>query len=271
MASPPCNCSASSPWARIRALGCSPPSCVAACSLPPLAGLAEVDETELPGRNKNDPLIGGRGRSRQGKILVVGAVEVQDGGAGPGRLRLEEIPDYSAASLHAFLAAHLAPGATAKTDGLPSYAGVPSIHHDPHVIGKMAAHIVLPWVHRVFSNLKVWALGVYHGLRRKHLQSYAMSSSSASTAAAPAMPPSAPSRHQNVDLTGSKSISLNPKKGISLPLICVASKSISFGSMSNSPCIKRKSILSKTLFSNTRKDLYCAVAEQHKSSTLRRL
>ena len=36
----------------------------------------------------------------------------------------------------------------------------------------MAAHIVLPWIHRVFSNLKTWALGVYHGLRRKHLQSY---------------------------------------------------------------------------------------------------
>jgi len=36
----------------------------------------------------------------------------------------------------------------------------------------MAAHIVLPWVHRVFSNLKTWALGVYHGLRRKHLQAY---------------------------------------------------------------------------------------------------
>jgi hypothetical protein len=27
-------------------------------------------------------------------------------------------------------------------------------------------------VHRIFSNLKVWALAVYHGLRRKHLQSY---------------------------------------------------------------------------------------------------
>jgi transposase-like protein len=137
-----------------------------------LAGLVEVDETELPCRSKNGPLIGGRGRSRQGKILVVGAVEVQDGGAGPGRVRLKEIPDYSAASLHAFLATDLAPGATVKTDGLSSYAGAPNVHHDPHVVGKMAAHIVLPWVHRVFSNLKVWALGVYHGLRRKHLQSY---------------------------------------------------------------------------------------------------
>jgi hypothetical protein len=28
-----------------------------------------------------------------------------------------------------------------------------------------AAHIVLPWAHRIFSNLKVSALGVYHGLR----------------------------------------------------------------------------------------------------------
>ena len=36
----------------------------------------------------------------------------------------------------------------------------------------MAAHIVLQWIHSVFSNLKTWALGVYHGLRRKHLQSY---------------------------------------------------------------------------------------------------
>src|SRR5439155_3048707 len=130
------------------------------------------DETELVCRSKKDPPAGGRGRSHQGKILVVGAVEVEDGGAGPGRIRLQEIPDFSAASLHAFLAAHLAPGATAKTDGLPSYAGAASVHHEPHVVGKMAAHIVLPWVHRVFSNLKVWALGVYHGLRRKHLQSY---------------------------------------------------------------------------------------------------
>jgi ISXO2-like transposase domain len=31
---------------------------------------------------------------------------------------------------------------------------------------------VPPWVHRIFANLKVWALGVYHGLRRKRLPSY---------------------------------------------------------------------------------------------------
>jgi hypothetical protein len=36
----------------------------------------------------------------------------------------------------------------------------------------MAAHIVLRWVRSIFSNLKVWALSVYYGLRRKHLQCY---------------------------------------------------------------------------------------------------
>jgi hypothetical protein len=138
----------------------------------PLAGLVEVDETEIACRRKNDPLTGGGRRSHQGKMLVVGAVEVEDGGAGPGRVRLAEVPDYSADSLHSFIADNLAAGATAKTDGWSAYPGAPGVSHDPHVIGKMAAHVVLPWVHRIFANLKVWALGVYHGLRRPHLQSY---------------------------------------------------------------------------------------------------
>src|SRR5271166_6527876 len=53
-----------------------------------------------------------------------------------------------------------------------SYARAPDVRHEPHVVGAMAAHVVLPWVHRAFSNAKTWALGVYHGLRRQYLQSY---------------------------------------------------------------------------------------------------
>jgi transposase-like protein len=136
----------------------------------PLAGLVEIDETEIVCRSKNDPLTGGGGRSHQGKILMVGAVEVADGS--PGRIRLQQVSDYSAKSLHPFLKANLAPGATAKTDGWAGYSGAPGVTHDPHVVGRMAAHVVLPWTHRVFANLKRWALGVYHGLRRKHFQTY---------------------------------------------------------------------------------------------------
>ena len=59
-----------------------------------------------------------------------------------------------------------------ETDGWSGYAAVPADRHNVHVVGKTAAHLVLPWIHQVFSNLKGWARGVYHGLRRKHLQAY---------------------------------------------------------------------------------------------------
>lgn len=135
-----------------------------------LAGIVEIDETAMSCRAKDDPPAGGQGRSGQGKLLIAGAVEVAEGG--PGRIRLAAIQDYSADSLRRFLNANVTQGATAKTDGWSGYRDAPGVTHEPHVIGPMAAHVVLPWIHRVFANLKAWALGVYHGLRRKHLQAY---------------------------------------------------------------------------------------------------
>ena len=136
----------------------------------PLKGLVEVDETAIPHRTSDDPPAGGRGRSHDGKMLVAGAVEIE--GRAPGRIRLAAIADCSAATLHAFIRADIATGATVKTDGWSGYPGAPDVTHAPHLVGPMAAHIVLPWAHRLFANLKRWALGVYHGLRRQHLQSY---------------------------------------------------------------------------------------------------
>src|SRR5208337_1660743 len=141
----------------------------------PLSGLVEVDETDIPFRTKDDPPAGGQGRSHQGKLLVAGAAEIKSGKKGRpalGRVRLCAIADYRASTLHAFMRTNIASGATAKTDGFASYPGALHVSHEPHVIGPMAAHIVLPAIHRVFSNLKTWGLGVYHGLRRKHLQAY---------------------------------------------------------------------------------------------------
>jgi ISXO2-like transposase domain len=82
------------------------------------------------------------------------------------------VPDGSAASLHAFLATNLAPRTSAQSNGEAGYCGAPGINHDPHVIGALDPQKVRPRVHRIFSDLEVWALSVYHGLRRKHLQSY---------------------------------------------------------------------------------------------------
>ena len=70
------------------------------------------------------------------------------------------------------LCANVKTGTTLLTDGHRSYPGLADYRHDPRTVGKMAAHVVLPWVHRVFSLMKRWGLGTYHGLRRKHIDTY---------------------------------------------------------------------------------------------------
>jgi transposase-like protein len=149
-----------------------------------LEGVVEVDQTEIPFRVGDAFFEPGAA----GKILIAGAVEVIDRGAGKaeprrkgakyldtrsGRLRLAVIADNSANSIEAFVRANVKPGATLLTDGHASYPGLSGDYrHDPRVVGKMAAHIVLPWSHRAFALMKRWALGTYHGLRRKHAHAY---------------------------------------------------------------------------------------------------
>src|SRR6266853_300550 len=79
------------------------------------------------------------------------------------RIRLAMISDNSSASIEAFVKANVKRGATLLTDGHKSYPGLTGYRHDPRVVGKMAAHIVLPWVHRAFSLMRRWSLGTYHG------------------------------------------------------------------------------------------------------------
>src|SRR5690242_18501836 len=134
----------------------------------PSAGLVEVDETGLPFRAGGEQVR--PGRSHDGKLLVAGAVEIR--GEGPGRIRLAVIGDCSAVALGAFVAGAVAGGSTVVSDGWAGYKRLKDVKHDPRVVGDAPAHLVLPWVHRVFANAKRWALGVYHGLRPKHLQAY---------------------------------------------------------------------------------------------------
>ena len=87
----------------------------------------------------------------------------------PRRIRLAPIGDFSARSLHAFVAGTSALGRAGRSPmagagldpGLPDHGD-----HQPKVAGATPAHLVLIWIHRVFSNLKRWALGTFHGLRR---------------------------------------------------------------------------------------------------------
>ena len=75
-----------------------------------LEDLVEIDEATLPFRTVKDPTAGGQGRSPQGKMRIAGAVELSPEGE-PRRIRLAPIGDFSARSLHAFVAGTSAPGA----------------------------------------------------------------------------------------------------------------------------------------------------------------
>ena len=150
----------------------------------PLEGVVEVDQTEIPFRI-GDTFFE---RGNAAKILIVGAVEVIDRDTNKskprrkgakyldtrsGRLRLAMIADNSAASIEAFVRANVKLGATLLTDGHASYPGLSGDYrHDPRIVGAMAANIALPWSHRAFALLKRWGLGTYHGLRRKHVDTY---------------------------------------------------------------------------------------------------
>jgi ISXO2-like transposase domain/Transposase zinc-ribbon domain len=136
----------------------------------PLSGLVEADETIIPFRTKSDPVVVPAGRSGVGKMLVAGAVEI-DGGT-PRRARLKVIDGFGKQELHAFVLGAVAPQTQLVTDDWPSYQNLPGVRHDAITLGPMAAHIALPWIHRLFSNLKRWGLGVYHGLRKTNLQHY---------------------------------------------------------------------------------------------------
>src|SRR5690348_10065955 len=118
----------------------------------PLSGVVEADETILPFRTKNDPIVVPAGRSGVGKMLVAGAVEI-DGGK-PRRARLKVIEGFGKPELHSFVLDAVAPQTRLVTDDWPSYRDLPDIRHRAITLGPMAAHVVLPWIHRLFSNLK---------------------------------------------------------------------------------------------------------------------
>lgn len=134
-----------------------------------LKGEVEIDEFFLGGHEEG--LKGGR---QHGKKALVGiAIEVR--GQGSGRLRLQVLENSQAKTLEAFTKATTAPGAIVRTDGLPSYNGLPKLGYDhrPRKVASVkAGEELLPRVHRAVSNLKAWMHGTHRGVSDAHLQVY---------------------------------------------------------------------------------------------------
>ena len=135
-----------------------------------LSGRVEVDETYLGGLEE-----GLRGRLVEKKALIV--IAAQEDGKGIGRIRLRQIPDASAESLHAFVRESIQPGSVVHTDGWKGYSGLSAkgYLHEVTILKakKETASELLPRVHRVVGLLKRWLMGTHQGaVSHKHLGYY---------------------------------------------------------------------------------------------------
>ena len=141
----------------------------------PLYGGVEIDDTWIGGTQAG--LRGSRQLKGRKAALVLVAVEKRDQSS--GRVRMEVIPDFKAATLLTFLKKHVAPGATVYTDGLKSYAGlqeagykhVPRIQPTRSALRKGTKSVV-PLADRAIGNLQQWLIGTYHGVSKDQLQMY---------------------------------------------------------------------------------------------------
>lgn len=73
-----------------------------------------------------------------------------------------------------FIQDSVAPGSTIITDAFKSYQNLEKYGyvHRPLIQKITGVDSSLPLAHLVFSNLKAWLLGTFHGVSRKHLQAY---------------------------------------------------------------------------------------------------
>ena len=91
-----------------------------------------------------------------------------------GSARIAVLPAATAAHLGDFVRGAAKPGARIITDGLKSYdALADSFRHYSIVQGGKNADTVQPVVHILFSNVKTWLNGTFHGVSAKHLPRYA--------------------------------------------------------------------------------------------------
>jgi hypothetical protein len=135
-----------------------------------LSGLVEVDESFIGGVHRDMPGLG------PDKISVLIAAEHLDHNR-IGRIRLEPGPTDRKLALVKFGQRVVAPGSTIRTDGarqLRRFADLGYQHEYFTQLGSdIPAHVNMPAVHMVASQLKRWIEGTLHqGISREQLAYY---------------------------------------------------------------------------------------------------
>lgn len=93
-----------------------------------------------------------------------------------GRIRIQQLPNKTAAAVDQFVSDSIAPGATITSDDGNEFTNLISLGYKHRPVpmrgdrDKMDSY--LPMVSRVTANLKTWIDGTFHGVRNHHLQAY---------------------------------------------------------------------------------------------------
>lgn len=137
-----------------------------------LTGLVEADETYVGAPHER----GKRGGREMGRKILIGAV-VENRGPRAGAARLGVLEGITFEDdIGPFVRGVIdARRATVRTDGLWSYRPLSKVgvRHDRRIQRDRADSVShLPWSHLVFSNLKSWLRGTFHGVSKKHMPRY---------------------------------------------------------------------------------------------------
>lgn len=93
-----------------------------------------------------------------------------------GRVRLQALPNKSAASINQFVKDCIAPGTVILSDDGTEFTNLLTLGYAHQAVAmrgdraKMDSY--LPMISRVTANLKTWIDGIFHGVGKHHLQTY---------------------------------------------------------------------------------------------------
>lgn len=93
-----------------------------------------------------------------------------------GRVRLQALPDKSAASVDGFVKDCVEPAAFIVSDDGAEFTNLLDLGYDHHPTpmrgDRAKMDSCLPMISRVTANLKTWIDGTFHGVGKHHLQTY---------------------------------------------------------------------------------------------------
>ena len=133
-----------------------------------LKGIIEMDDSFFGGGAGGDK----RGRGTKKTPVIIEASTHRDA-VGFARMHVVEHVDQK--TIGRIVKQDVAPGQTIKTDGWQAYGVVEEkgYGHQRWVgLTPTEVNLFLKWVHTAASNAKSFLLGTFHGIGKKHLQSY---------------------------------------------------------------------------------------------------